>query len=228
MHLSPPSPRVVPRRLRVPVVVVIVIGLAGLLLSALRYGGTSAPGAIDRAARSGLDGLDGLDGQSLWGRVVSLGDPSTVVLSATVLAVVCLLLGHRRLAVVAIAGPGLTGVATTGLKPLIDRTIDGSPALPSGHTGGITSLALVAALLLIAVAGSRGLPVLVPAALGVAVAGGLMGVALVARDAHYATDTVAGFCTAVAVVGTVALVVDRFADAAGARPADPPARTVST
>ncbi len=224
MFLPPPPPRAVPLRLRVPVAVVVAIGLVGLLLSALRYRGTGVPGAIDRAARSGLSGLDG--GGPLE-RVVSLGHPWVVVLSATVLGVVCLLLGHRRLAVVAIAGPGLTGVATTGLKPVIDRTIDGSLALPSGHTGGVTSLAVVAALLLITVAGSWGLPVLVPAALGVAVAGGLMGVALVAGDVHYATDTVAGFCTAVAVVGTVALVVDRIADRVGTRPVDPPPRAVS-
>ena len=49
----------------------------------------------------------------------------------------------------AVVGPGLTGVCTTLLKPALGRTIEGGFAFPSGHTGGATSLGLVAALLVI-------------------------------------------------------------------------------
>lgn len=199
----------VPRHLRLPVAAVAAAGFVGLFVLALRYGGSAQPGGLDRAARARLGGLDE---NTPLEHIVPFADRGSVVAAAVIVAIFCLLTGHRRLAVVAIAGPGLTGMATTILKPLIDRTLDGAPALPSGHAGGATSLAAVTALLVVAVVGTRSSGTTVAAATAVVAIGALMGVALVAEGFHYATDTVAGFCTAVAVVGAVAVAVDAIAD----------------
>jgi undecaprenyl-diphosphatase len=129
---------------------------------------------------------------------------------AGALAVVCLLLGRRRLAVVAVAGPGLTGITTTLFKPLLGRTIDGGLAFPSGHTGGATALGLVAALLLISLLRpGRGGALAILAAGGLVVGGGV-GAAMVASNVHYPTDTLGGFCTAVVMVFGCALLLDRM------------------
>jgi undecaprenyl-diphosphatase len=107
-------------------------------------------------------------------------------------------------------GPGLTGVATTTLKPIIGRTIDGAFAFPSGHTGGATALGVVAALLVVTVLGTATGASAFLVAAGALVSGGPMALALVAYRAHYPTDTVGGFCVAVAVVLTSALVIERW------------------
>jgi undecaprenyl-diphosphatase len=110
----------------------------------------------------------------------------------------------------ALAGPGLTGLITTFGKPVIDRTIGhhGGLAFPSGHTGGATSLALVVALIVAAALrlGAAGTAVLATVcAVG---AGGAVGAGMVVRGAHYPTDVVGGFCTGVAAVLVVALALD--------------------
>jgi len=50
-------------------------------------------------------------------------------------------------------------------------------------------------------------------AVGASVAGGCVGAAMVASDAHYPTDTIGGYCTAVVVVLGFALLLDRTAPA---------------
>jgi membrane-associated phospholipid phosphatase len=107
----------------------------------------------------------------------------------------------------------LTGLLTTGLKPVVDRTIHGDNlAFPSGHTASSVAIALVVALLLVELL--RAGPVatfLLVAALPVA-AGAVMALTQVAMDAHYPTDTVGGFCVAVAAAIASALLIDRAAD----------------
>jgi undecaprenyl-diphosphatase len=135
-----------------------------------------------------------------------------VVVLAFALSAVCLLLGRRRLAVLAVVGPGLTGVCTTLLKPALGRTIEGGFAFPSGHTGGATSLGLVLALVVISLLRpGRGGGLAILAAGGLVVGGGV-GAAMIASNSHYPTDTLGGFCTAVAVVCSAALVLDRMAE----------------
>jgi membrane-associated phospholipid phosphatase len=92
----------------------------------------------------------------------------------------------------------------------VDRTIgrEESLAFPSGHTGGATSLALVCALLLAAALELRARDTLLLAAAGAVVAGGAVGTGMVVAGAHYPTDVVGGFCTAVACVLGVALLLD--------------------
>jgi undecaprenyl-diphosphatase len=185
--------------------------VAALLLAALavRYAGTSAAGRVDIHVDEVVDPV-GSAHRWLVAHTMIFGSPRFVVLAAVVLAAVCLGLGRRRLAVLAIAGPGLTGVATTLLKPALGRTLDGLFAFPSGHTGGATSLGLVLALLVISLVHPGRVGGLTLLAMGALAAGGAVGTAMVAGNAHYPTDTIGGFCTAVVVVLGTALVLDRL------------------
>src|SRR5918993_14360 len=124
--------------------------------------------------------------------------PPTVAAGA--LALLCLVARKPRAALLAVAGPGLTGLVTTFGKPVVDRTIgrEESLAFPSGHTGGATSLALVCALLLAAALELRAGETLLLAAASAVVAGGAVGTGMVVAGAHYPTDVVGGFCTALA------------------------------
>jgi membrane-associated phospholipid phosphatase len=205
---SRPDRAILPPALRAPAAAVSVLALLVFGFFAARYADDSSAGRLDRRVQRLIGGSR--DGLSLSDAVLLLGNPVTVVVLAVLLAALALALGHRRLAVVAIVGPGLTGVATTTLKPVIGRTIQGGFAFPSGHTGGATALGVVAALLLIAaLRTATGTSALLLSA-GALVSGGVMGFALVANRIHYATDTVGGFCVAVAVVLTSALVIERL------------------
>ncbi|MEV5598780.1 phosphatase PAP2 family protein [Streptomyces sp. NPDC052496] len=150
-----------------------------------------------------------------------LGEPlgSAALLAAAVTG--CLLLRWPRAAVLAVAGPGLTVVIATLLKSLVGRTIhgDGNLSYPSGHTAFCTALALVVALL---AAGRLGLGRAAGTSLVLAAAtaaGAAMGWAQVALGAHYPTDVLGGWCTALAVTPATAWLVDRTADRMTDRPA---------
>ena len=140
--------------------------------------------------------------------LIEVGSPPVVVATAVLTALVCLLCGRRRLALLAVVGPGLTGALAVLTQPLVGRTLDGDWAYPSGHTAGATSLALVAAFVLVTLLRPqpRG------AAALIAGIGGLAGVSMtilvVAGDWHYATDAIGGFLVAVAAVVSCALLVD--------------------
>ncbi len=87
--------------------------------------------------------------------VISVYDPVPLAIMIVVLAGLCLALGRRRLAVLAVAGPVLTGVATTVVKPVIERTKNGDLSYPSGHMGSAVAVAIVVALLLVSLLGAR-------------------------------------------------------------------------
>jgi undecaprenyl-diphosphatase len=191
-----------------------VAAVAAIAVGALgvRYEGLSRSShtdrVLDRAVQSSVP-----DKERLFSLIHHLGNPASVIVLAGLLAVLAFVLSRRRLAVLAVLGPGLTGVATTVLKPVFDRTLGGTPAYPSGHTAALTALAIVTALLLVSLirVGTVWKAVLVGlAALG---AGLAMAVTLTVLDIHYPTDTIGGFGTAVAVVLAAALVLDRVAEA---------------
>jgi undecaprenyl-diphosphatase len=136
---------------------------------------------------------------------------AALLLGASVIG--CLLLRHVRAALLAVAGVGLTVVTTTVLKPLVGRHIHGQYlSYPSGHAALVTALALAIALPTVGRI-RAGPAVLVPLVLA---AGGLAGATMawsqVGLGAHYLTDTIGGFCTAVAVVPATAWAIDRAAD----------------
>ncbi|MGW3395002.1 phosphatase PAP2 family protein [Streptomyces hydrogenans] len=184
----------------------VVVGLGVL------YGGDSGPGRVDARVRALLGEVEA-SWRAFAEAVDFLGEP--VGAAALVLGTVtgCLLLRRPRAAVLVVAGAGTAVVATTVLKSVVGRTIHGGYlAFPSGHTAFLTAYALVTALL---VTGRLGLgrtagPFLVLAA-GTA-AGAVMGWAQIVLDAHYPTDVLGGWFTALAVVPATAWLVDRVAD----------------
>ena len=208
-----PAPAVLPPLLRVWLgLIATLAALVAVVLGAL-YAGHSEPGSVDVWIQPAVDGVP-----SSWRNaalaVDYLGEPAGAATLVMATVAGCLLLRRPRAAVLVVAGTGMTVGTTTLLKPLVGRTING-PYLsyPSGHTAFLAALALVVALL---AAGRLGLgraagTVLVLAA--ALVAGAAMGWAQVALGAHYPTDVLGGWCTALAVTPATAWLVDRVADA---------------
>ncbi|MBW8796582.1 MAG: phosphatase PAP2 family protein [Streptomyces sp.] len=186
--------------------VVVVLGV--------RYAGHSEPGRVDRwIVPPTADSV-----RPPWRHVALaldfLGEPagSTMVIVACVAG--CLLLRRPRAAVLVAAGTGLTVGTTTLLKHVVGRTIHGPGNLsyPSGHTAFFTALALMAALLATGRLGlgtAAGTSLVLAASLA---AGAAMGWAEVRLGAHYPTDALGGWCTALAVIPATAWLVDRMAD----------------
>jgi undecaprenyl-diphosphatase len=143
--------------------------------------------------------------------LIALGDALPVIIIAMGLCSLALVLGQLRDAVLAIVGPLLTGLTTTGVKPLVGRIIRGSLAYPSGHTGAWTSLGLVAALVLIGLVSASALTSAVILASGAVLAGATMATALILSGDHYPSDTVGGFCAALVCVLGCVLLIERIA-----------------
>lgn len=145
--------------------------------------------------------------------VSTAGDPLVAAVLMVLLSAACWRLGRKRLAALAVAATVVNGVVTTGLKPLIGRTINGDHlSYPSGHTAWLTAMGIVAGLLL-ADLRHAGRAVTLAWVLGLALVGGaVMGWAQTGTIVHYATDTVGGFCAALALVPAAAWLIDRVAD----------------
>ncbi len=148
--------------------------------------------------------------------VVSVGDPVPVAVMTLLLVLGCLVARRWRGAILpAVAVPAASALTEIILKPLIDRTRLGGLSFPSGHTTGITALAVCIVLLIIAPSrpGPAGRAFL---GLAAGLTAAAVAVALVALGLHYCTDTVGAAAVSTAVVLATALILDRIV----ARPAD--------
>lgn len=203
----PVSHPLVPSAMR-PVAAALLIGCVAVtaLLGALLAHHTRE-GALDAAADAGIRaGVGGYP--AALNRLAMIGDWPPVAVAAVALFLVCLMArSWRGAALVAVAVPAAHALTERILKPLIGRTLpDGTASFPSGHEARVFTLAVLLAVLLAGplrpiVPGAIRL-LLVLAALAVA---GAVAVALVARQAHYFTDTVGG-----AAVGTAVVLVTAF------------------
>ncbi|MGW4544990.1 phosphatase PAP2 family protein [Streptomyces violaceorubidus] len=226
------GPAVLPSALRGWLGPIAVLAALVVLVLGVAYADDSEPGAADARIWAAVDGVG-----PPWRHVALvtdfLGEPVGAVLLVGALVTGCLVLRHPRAAVFLVTGTGLSVGTTTLLKPVAGRTIHGDNlSYPSGHTAFLTAVALMVALL---AAGRLGLGRAVGTAFVLAaglVAGAAMGWAQVTLGSHYATDTLGGWCTALAVLPLSAWLVDRTADrladrradrATAGRPADEPA-----
>ncbi|MEU1662484.1 phosphatase PAP2 family protein [Streptomyces sparsogenes] len=206
------APAVLPPPLRVGLgLIAALAALAVAVLGAL-YAGDSKPGTVDARVRAAVDGV-GPSWRHVALAVDFLGEPAGAATLVVAIVTGCLLLRRPRAAVLAVVGVGMSVGAATLLKSLVGRTIhDGNLSYPSGHTAFLTALALVVALLAtgrLGLGGTAGTSLVLAAAL---VAGAAMGWAQVALDAHYPTDVLGGWCTALAVIPATAWLIDRVAD----------------
>jgi membrane-associated phospholipid phosphatase len=188
---------------------VVVVAVVVAVALGVRYAGDSQAAWMDRIALSlSREWFPVPRGLAMV--IISVYDPVPLAIVITVLAGVCLALRRRRLAALMVAGPVLTGVVTTVAKPVIERTKNGDLSYPSGHMGSAVAVAVVVSLLLISLFGRRRWVI----ALAVAVPilwGAVVGLAMTVTNYHYWTDAVGGFCTAVAVVLSLAVLIDRRA-----------------
>ncbi|WP_410561717.1 phosphatase PAP2 family protein [Amycolatopsis sp. cmx-4-61] len=206
------APPALPAVVRSPLAMTAALATAVLIaLGILHFRDASLTG-IDAALLPSLDGV-----RPPWRSVALVfdfgGEPVGSVTLIALLSGVCWLLRRVRTAVLTVLGVVVTVAVTTGLKPLVGRTIHGEfLSYPSGHTAMATALALVIAFLLTERL-ALGRAAAVSLALGLAlVAGVAMGWAEVALGAHYPTDAVGGFCAALAAVPATAWTLDRVAD----------------
>nr|WSY50004.1 phosphatase PAP2 family protein [Streptomyces sp. NBC_00886] len=204
-----PAPSVLPPWLG------LIAALAALAVVALGvlYAGHSEPGTVDRwIIQPTADSLG-----PPWRHVALaldfLGEPVGAATLVVAAVTGCLLLRRPRAAVLVVAGVGTTVGTATLLKHLVGRTIHGDNlSYPSGHTAFATALALMAALLATGRLGlgrTAGTSLVLASAL---VAGAAMGWAQVGLGAHYPTDVLGGWCTALAVIPATAWLVDSIAD----------------
>jgi membrane-associated phospholipid phosphatase len=196
------------RRMRGPAVAVIVLAIVVIAALGMRYADQDMPGRVDRI----LDAV--ISNRLRRGRPITyvlanLGDPAqTAILVAAVASAAAV---ARRWSGVLLAIVGtLTAVMVTELilKPVIGRLRFGQLSFPSGHTTAVAAVAIAAAVLIGSAQWPRSLALRIVAAVAaVAVAVGVA-MSLVARHVHYLTDTVGGYCVAIATVLAVALGLD--------------------
>ncbi|HZD14666.1 MAG TPA: phosphatase PAP2 family protein [Pseudonocardiaceae bacterium] len=209
-------------RARGPAGVVILLAVVVIAVLGMRYANQDAAGRLDLTLDSFISTHIRRD-EPITGALVSLGDlPQAAILVAVVAGAAA----RRWSGVVLTIGGTLTAVTITELilKPLIGRLRYGHLSFPSGHTTALFSVAIAAAILLTGARRPRNVGLRLVASLAAVVVAAGTAIALVARHVHYATDTVAGCCVAVATMLAVALALDFVAP----RPRFDPSQNGST
>jgi membrane-associated phospholipid phosphatase len=200
--------RLLPARLRAPAAA-LVVGCAVLfLVLAVRYHGSGSPGGFDSWVAKILPRV-GYPRRGL-ARTTDLGPFAFFILDAIV-TVALLLRRSWWQAALAVGGPVLTMLVVEVAKPLIGRRNHGSLCLPSGHTAAVTTVALVGALLLVQRMRTRPVLAAILGFLAATILAAAMAVVLVLLGWHFATDTVAGYCVAVASTLGAAFALDGIA-----------------
>ncbi|NGO74908.1 phosphatase PAP2 family protein [Streptomyces sp. YC504] len=215
------APALLPPPLRPALGLLAVLAALTVFAVGIMYAGHSEPGRVDRWFVDPTDDSVRAPWRGLALIIDFWGEPAGAALLGVAAVAGCLLLRRPRAALLVVAGAALAVGATTVLKSVVGRTIHGEfLSYPSGHTAYVTAVALVMAL----VAAERtGLGRAAGSALVLTVAlvvGATMGWAQVGLGAHYPTDVLGGWCTALAVVLSTAWVIDRVArrQAGGGRP----------
>ncbi|MHB9756167.1 phosphatase PAP2 family protein [Streptomyces sp. BYX5S] len=201
--------------LRAPLALIGALAALTAVALGVLYSGDGAPGRLDSWIVHPTADSVGPPWRGVALAVDFLGEPVGAVVLVFAVVAWCLLLRRPRAAVLVVAGVVATVGTGTAVKPLVGRTIHGPDnlAYPSGHTAFLTALALAVALTAVGRLGlgrAAGTSLVLGAAL---VAGAAMGWAEVALSAHYATDVLGGWCTALVVVPVTGWLVDRVADA---------------
>jgi membrane-associated phospholipid phosphatase len=195
--------RALPTRWVAPLGVVSAGAAIALVVLGFVFAGQSVGASVDLGIRSYLRTLG-----EPWHQIALVvdwtGEPVGAAVVLTTIVIVFLRRGNRRAAVLAVVGPAVAIAVTMGMKPLVGRTInDGFLSFPSGHTACATAFALVVTL----ATGRLWLTAVVTV-----LAAAAMAWAQVLLNAHYPTDTIGGFCAALAVVPVVAWTIDLVAD----------------
>ena len=196
--------------MRGPAMSVIVLAIIVIAVLGMRYADQDMPGRVDRILDAVISNRLRPD-RPLTYVLANLGDPAQAAI--LVAAVAGAAAAARRWSGVLLAIVGTaTAVTTTELilKPLIGRLRSGVLSFPSGHTTAVAAVAIAAAILIGGAQWPRSIALRVLAAVAaLAVAVGVA-VSLVAQHAHYVTDTVGGYCVAVATMLGLALGLDHW------------------
>jgi undecaprenyl-diphosphatase len=200
------GPQLVPPQLRRPAALLALACTAVLVVLAARYHGDRAAGRLDNWVFGQIPEVLRSHHWTLTGLAKYL--PIVLVVVAGVVAVASGIRRRWNVAALAVLAPAATVGLTELGKQLVDRRIDGYLALPSGHTAGATSVFLVLGLVWLSRVRHRLRAVAVLVAAAVTAGGALVGLLMVSVHDHYATDTVAGYCIAVAVTLAIALAID--------------------
>lgn len=195
-------------RVRLPAVLVMALAIIVIAVFGMRYADQDMPGHLDRSLDMLIRNALHRD-QPITRALVSLGNPAPAAILIAAVASAAALARRWSGVLLTVVGT-ISAVAITEfiLKPLTGRLSFGHLTYPSGHTTAVAAIALATAILIGGAGWPRSIAVRLIACLAaVALAVGVA-ISLVALHIHYATDTVAGYCVALATVLAVALVLD--------------------
>lgn len=201
---------IVPPARRRPLAVVAVVAALVVLAVGATFAGDNTAGPLDDRLIPWLVSTARTE-RRLALIVDFTGEPVGLASLVVALTLLGLALRRWRLAALVLLGTGLAITVTTVVKPFVHRTIHGDfLSYPSGHTASLTALAMITVLLFWRRLHTGPALVLL---YGIAlVVGAFAAWAQAGLTAHYPTDTLGGWCTALASVPAAAWLIDRVAD----------------